>query len=73
MMVGAVALCFRETQVMAAWGLIVTLVLVYPANVWCVYSKDARDALGASLMAAWIRLPIQGTLAVWCLWFTELQ
>ena len=48
----------------AAWGLILLLFAVFPANIFLYQSKEAQEALGASQeIAAW-RLPIQGIL-IW--------
>ena len=47
----------------AAIGIILLLIAVFPANLYLAFSESAQIALETnSLMAGWIRLPIQGIL-----------
>lgn len=47
----------------AAWGLILLLVAVYPANIYLAFNEVAQDKIGiSSFMASWVRLPIQFVL-----------
>ena len=44
----------------AAWGLILLLIAVYPANIYLAFNEDPQIAIGISAFAAsWVRLPIQ--------------
>ena len=50
-------LLFRKMRFIAGNGLILLLVLVYPANIYLAYTNGA--ALDTSPLIAWGRLPIQ--------------
>lgn len=53
---------------LAAWGAIALLVAVFPANVHM--ALNAGDYPEFSATALWLRLPVQGLLLAWALWFT---
>lgn len=53
----------------AAWGIVLLLVAVFPANVYLAQTNGA--ALGISAAAAWGRLPIQALLILWAWWHTR--
>jgi uncharacterized membrane protein len=57
-----VMLFLERTQVLAAWGLIVLLVAVFPAN---VYMYQHASVFGLPPMALLLRLPVQGLLIFW--------
>ena len=47
----------------AAWGLILLLIAVYPANIYLAFSPVAQNEIGiTSFVASWVRLPIQFVL-----------
>ena len=50
-------LLFPKLRYIAGNGLIILLILVYPANIFLAYTNGA--ALGISPFIAWGRLPIQ--------------
>ena len=52
----------------AAWGLILTLAAVFPANIYLAQSKEAQEAIGATQEIATWRLPIQGVL-IWIAYY----
>jgi uncharacterized membrane protein len=53
-------LLIPRTRYLAAWGLILLLVAVYPANIYLAFNEAPQQALGISAFAAsWARLPIQ--------------
>ena len=55
-----VMLLFQKTRYFAAWGLILLLLAVYPANIYLAFNEVPQKALGISAFAAsWARLPIQ--------------
>ncbi len=63
------ALLFMEPyRKLAAWGIILLLVAVFPANIYLAQTNGA--ALGVSPLAAWARLPIQLLLIAWAWWYT---
>ena len=71
MIVGAVLLTFDTTRRVAAQMLLATLIVVFPGNLWCLVSREAREAMGADLTQAVLRLPIQAAMAVWVMWFLD--
>ncbi|CAN5382889.1 DoxX family protein [soil metagenome] len=52
----------------AAWGLIIMLLAVFPANFHLALTNG--EPLDISPFAAWARLPIQGLLIGWAWWHT---
>ena len=53
-------LLFKQTRYIAAWGLILLLLAVYPANIYLAFNSTPQEAIGISAFAAsWVRLPIQ--------------
>jgi uncharacterized membrane protein len=66
---------FERTRRVSAWGLVVTLLAVFPANVYMAvgdpdlsgapeFLREAPDA------ALWARLPLQAVLIAWAWWYT---
>jgi uncharacterized membrane protein len=60
---------------LAAWGIVATLVAVYPANIYHAASgglshPDLPPAM-ASATVAWLRLPFQFLFIAWAWWFTR--
>ena len=53
-------LLFSKSRYYAAWGLILLLIAVYPANIYLAFNEAPQKAIGISAFAAsWVRLPIQ--------------
>jgi len=53
-------LLIPKTRKLAAYGLIVLLIAVYPANIYLAFNELPQKMIGISSFAAsWIRLPIQ--------------
>ena len=53
-------LLMPNTRYLAAWGLILLLIAVYPANIYLAFNEVPQKALGISaFVASWVRLPIQ--------------
>lgn len=59
----------KATRSAAAWGLVVLLLLIFPANVQMAvdYSKEAHP----QTWIAYLRLPLQGLLVWWALAYTD--
>ncbi|PJJ48370.1 DoxX family protein [Hymenobacter chitinivorans] len=55
----------RATRRGAAWGLILLLIAVFPANVYMAQTSGA--GLGVAPWLAWARLPLQAVL-IWWVW-----
>ncbi len=53
----------------AAWGVIALLIAVLPANIHMAANPELYPSIPAA--ALWIRLPIQGILIIWALWYTR--
>ena len=59
---------FPKYRYYGAFGLILLLVAVFPANIYLAQSKEAQEALGATQEIATWRLPIQGIL-IWIAYY----
>jgi uncharacterized membrane protein len=53
----------------AAWGIVMLLVCVMPANVWMVQHPERFP--GVPVWAMWLRLPLQLPLIWWALRYTK--
>jgi uncharacterized membrane protein len=65
---GVLLLVPRHT-VTAAWGLILLLIAVFPANVQMALHPETFPEFGPA--ALWLRLPLQGVLIAWAWWVTK--
>ena len=54
-----VLLIFKVTRFYAAWGIILLLIAVFPANIYLFFSEIAQESLGISKNQALIRLPFK--------------
>ena len=57
---------FKKTRYYAAWGLILILAAVFPANIYLAQSDGV--AMGTSAAVAWYRLPFQSLFIVLAYW-----
>jgi uncharacterized membrane protein len=55
----------------AAWGLVLLLVAVFPANVWMAMHPEIFA--GIPQWALWLRLPLQAPLIWWAWRFTKAE
>ena len=55
----------------AAWGLILLLIAVYPANIYLAITNG--EAMGTSSLIAWGRLPIQFIFISLAYWHIEIE
>lgn len=62
-----VGLLFPATRALSAWGLILLLIAVFPANVYMATSSRFRKF---PAWLRWARLPLQGVLIWWAYQFT---
>ncbi|MDU0372202.1 DoxX family protein [Hymenobacter endophyticus] len=60
---GGLGLLLPATRRWAAWGLVLLLVAVFPANLYMLQSHGA--GLPVPLWALWLRLPLQLVLIAW--------
>ena len=61
-----VLILFKKTRYYAAWGLILTLAAVFPANIYLAQSDGV--AMGTNAAIAWYRLPFQSLFIVLAYW-----
>lgn len=70
------AVVLPPTRRFAAWGIIALLIAVFPANIYMatfqIRPPHAPEWMqGAGPMQLWLRLPMQGVLALWAWWYTR--
>ena len=66
-----VLLLFNQTRKLAAWGIILLLIAVFPANIYLYISDFARNIIGISKDQALLRLPFQIPLLIIAYWHTR--
>lgn len=66
---GGLGLLLPLTQRVAAWGLVLLLVAVFPANVTMVQHPEQFPQI--PLWASWLRLPLQLPLLFWAWLYTR--
>ena len=64
---GGAGLLLPATRTLAAIGLILLLLAVFPANIEMLRLAQARNASALFIAACWIRLPLQ-PLLIWWVW-----
>lgn len=65
---GAIGLLIPATQAYAAWGIILLLIAVFPANIYMLTSGGA--GLKIKMWILWLRIPLQFVLIAWAYWYT---
>ena len=63
-----VALLVPQVSSLAAWGLILLLIAIFPANIHMALHPELYPAIPAVFL--WLRLPLQGVLGLWAYWYT---
>jgi len=70
-----VGLLYPPTRRAAAWGTVLLLLAVFPANVYMATSGVAVETAAVeadpSAFARWARLPLQGVLVACAWWYTR--
>ena len=66
-----ILLLFNQTRKLAAWGIILLLIAVFPANIYLYLSEIPRDIIGISKNQALFRLPFQIPLMIIAYWHTK--
>ena len=61
----------KKYRFYAAWGLVLLLIVVFPANIYLAQSTEAQDLLGITQRAAIIRLPLQIPLLLLAYWHSK--
>lgn len=62
-----IGLLFPQTKLLAAWGIILLLVAVFPANIYMATSGKFKKIPQWLL---WLRLPLQVVLIIWAYQYT---
>src|SRR5437867_443075 len=67
-----VAVLVPRTRVAAAWGLILLLIAIFPANIHiAVHDVPVFGATHGAGIWNWVRLPFQAVLIAWAWWYTR--
>ena len=64
-------LLFKQYRIIAAKGLILLLLAVFPANIYLAQSALAQSLLEITKETAIIRLPFQAVFLLFAYWFTK--
>ena len=64
-------LAFRKTRKLASYGLIILLLIVFPANIHLVESELSQSILEVSKEQTIIRLPFQGLFLILAYWHSK--
>ncbi|HVV87333.1 MAG TPA: DoxX family membrane protein [Kofleriaceae bacterium] len=68
---GGLGLILPATRRLAAWGLILLFVAVFPANVNMAIHHLPLGTHPVPTWFQWVRLPLQAALIAWAWWFTR--
>lgn len=68
---GGIGLLVPPVSQVAAWGVILLFIAVFPANINMAVNDLIIDGLPHNQLAYWLRLPFQGVLIAWAWWFTQ--
>ena len=66
-----ILLLFNQTRKLAAWGIILLLIAVFPANIYLYLSEIPREALSISKNQALFRMPFQIPLIIIAYWHSK--
>lgn len=64
-------LCWPQVSRWAAWGIILLLIAIFPANVHMALHPEIFPTI--PLWLRWLRLPLQGLLIAWAYSYTKPQ
>ena len=66
-------LLLNQTRKLAAWGIIILLIAVFPANIYLYISEIPQETLNISKNQALFRMPFQITLIIISYWHSKKQ
>jgi len=70
-----IGLLIPQTRHLAAWSTVALLIAIFPANVYMATHGVVIEGMPGggdpSALVRWGRLPLQGVLLVWALWYTR--
>lgn len=61
-------LLYTPYSALAAWGIIVLLIAIFPANIYHFTSTKPKKKVSKWILL--LRLPFQGVLILWAWWYT---
>jgi uncharacterized membrane protein len=68
---GGLGLILPQTRRLAAWGIVLLLIAVFPANINMAVNDIPLDGRDLPAWALWGRLPLQALFVAWAYWFTR--
>ncbi len=68
-MAGGLGILIPQTRRAAAWGILLLLIAVFPANLWMAQHPDRFPTI--PLWILWLRLPLQLPLIWWAWRYTK--
>jgi uncharacterized membrane protein len=68
---GGLGLLHPRTRRAAAWGLVLLLIAVFPANINMAVNHLPLGDKPVPTWALWARLPLQAVAIAWAFWFTR--
>lgn len=70
-----IGLLIPRTRQLAAWSTVALLVAIFPANIYMATHGVVIEGMPGggdpSELVRWGRLPLQGVLILWALWYTQ--
>ena len=66
-----IAVLIPATRVAAAWGIIVLLIAIFPANLYVAMNDLPYVGDEPNTLVNWLRLPLQLVLIAWAYWYTR--
>lgn len=67
-MLGGVGVLWPPVRRAAGWGLIVLLIVIFPANIHMAVAGVSPPGMDVSRLVLWLRLPVQGVFIAWVWW-----
>ena len=68
---GGLGLILPQTRRLAAWGIVLLLLAVFPANINMAINDIPLDGRDLPTWALWGRLPLQALFIAWAYWYTR--
>ena len=68
---GGIGILVQKTRRAAAFGLVVLLIAVFPANIYMAVAHVPFAGLAGKSWIQWLRLPLQGPLIWWAWQYTR--